>query len=464
MGTVMNQKSFVFPIALVRKYNRPGPRYTSYPTALQFKEIKETRRWMEEESGLTRATDPFSLYLHLPFCQSACWFCGCTKIITGEREAADRYLAYLEKEITQLLPYLPEKRSLVQLHLGGGTPTFFSADQLQRLGSLLRSYFSWQNDCEASVEIDPRSLQREQVEVLYNMGFRRASLGVQDHNPDVQKAIHRIQPPETNEQAIEWLRKQGFTSVNVDLIYGLPLQTRHSFRQTVFEILTWKPDRIALFSYAHVPWIRPAQKIFDRKNNLPSDETKLSILEDTANELLGQDYRYVGMDHFALAGDELAIAAEEGTLQRNFQGYSTRSGAQLCALGMSAISQTEDSYRQNHKEIHAYYTALDQGHLPLSRGYRLSNDDKLRRKVIHTLMCSGQLPLDKLSVDLGVDLPRYLAPELASLSPFIEDGLVRWEGDTITVTPTGRFLMRNIAMCFDAYLRDKEPQGYSKTI
>jgi len=453
-----------FPVELLRKYTQSGPRYTSYPTAPHFQtELDQPALLQDMRAAEKHSSRSLSLYVHLPFCRSNCWFCGCTKIITRNSAAADRYLDYIEKEIQLLQPHLAPDHRVHQLHLGGGTPTFLSPQQFKRLGDMLHDAFSFHPECESGVEIDPRYLKPEQVSILRELGFNRASLGIQDHNPEVQAAINRIQPLEMTRQAVNLLRDQGFSSINFDLIYGLPHQTPENFARTVEDVLSLKPDRLALFGYAHVPWIVPAQKIFDRRNNLPGSEARLELLQQTVIQVAASGYHYIGMDHFALPADELAIAQRAGTLQRNFQGYSTCAGTDICALGMSAISQTPNAYRQNEKDLNAYYAALDENRLPVARGRFLTHDDRIRRHTIMSLMCHFELPYEKLSRELQIDFPSYFEAEIKNLSPFQDEGLVHLQPDRITVTPAGRFLIRNIAMQFDAYL-EKLNARYSKTI
>jgi oxygen-independent coproporphyrinogen-3 oxidase len=451
------------PTSLIRKYNRPGPRYTSYPTAPHFQADCDREQLIGALSDPACSGKPLSVYVHLPFCESNCWFCGCTKIVTADHSAADRYLDYLARELELVSAHLDGSRPLVQLHFGGGTPTFLDAAQLLRLDQLLKAHFNYAAEGEFGVEIDPRRLCREQIEALAAMGFKRASLGVQDHDPQVQEAVHRIQPQALTDQALDWLREAGFQSVNIDLIYGLPLQTESSFAKTVEAIIAQRPERIALFSYAHVPWIKPTQTIFERRGNLPDDATKLAIFEQTTYRLMSAGYEYIGMDHFALPGDELLKARESGRLQRNFQGYSTHGGADICGLGMSAISQTSGTYRQNHKQLKNYYAAVEQGELPISGGYLLSRDDRIRRETIMRLMCDLRLDFKTLSEELGIVFADYFAVSLEALQPMAEDGLVRLGEDALEVTTSGRFLIRNIAMHFDAYL-DRSAARYSKTV
>lgn len=437
---------------LIEKYNRPGPRYTSYPTALQFAPVEDVAPLLADcaEPGA-----PLSLYFHLPFCESLCWFCACAKEITTDQARADRYLDYLEKELDLFMPHFGPNRPVEQIHYGGGSPSFLSPDQLRRVGKLWRDRFQIADDAEISVELDPRTLTREKVEALAETGFRRASFGVQDVNPAVQKAIHRIQPSAMNREVLGWLRDVGFNSVNVDLIYGLPLQTVETFDETLEEVLSYDPDRFAIFSYAHVPWVAPAQKILER-SQLPAPETKLSMLERIIERLTEAGYHYIGMDHFAKADDELARAQREGTLHRNFQGYSTRAGREIAAFGMSSISQTKGAFRQNEKTLDTYYAALDEGRLPLSRGYVLTDEDQIRRQTIMHLMCNGELDYAAMSARLGIDFAKHFAIEIASLDAMEADGLLARTPDGLQVRGPGWLLIRNIAMQFDAYLRPEK--------
>jgi oxygen-independent coproporphyrinogen-3 oxidase len=437
---------------LVRKYDCPVPRYTSYPTAAQFEDLADPGRLLDEVDRANRnASLPLSLYFHLPFCESLCWFCGCTTVITANHRMPDTYLDYLEKEVALVAPHVHAERQVVQLHYGGGTPTFFQPAQLARLAALTRRHFRLASNAELSVEIDPRRLSRGQVAALRESGFTRASLGVQDFDPRVQLAVHRVQPRAMTEQAVRWLREEGFTSINIDLIYGLPFQTAGSFANTLELVLELNPDRLAVFSYAHVPWMKPAQKLLEREAVLPSPETKLAILKLVTETLTSRGYVYIGLDHFARETDELAVAQVARTLQRNFQGYSTRAGAEILAFGVSAISQTPASYRQNHKDLHLYYATLDRGKLPARRGLILTDDDVRRREIIMRVMCQLRLDYAELSRDLGCDFPRAFAAELAELRTLAADGLVELAPGGMGVTETGRLFLRNIAVCFDAY-------------
>jgi oxygen-independent coproporphyrinogen III oxidase len=454
---------FALDLDLARKYSVAGPRYTSYPTALHFRD-EVSREVLEAELATGAASrQPLSLYFHLPFCESKCWFCGCTTVITKQRGAADIYLDHLEKEIALTAPRLGPGRLVTQMHFGGGTPTFLSPEQIRRLGRAIHAAFEFAPDAEVSVEIDPRRINREHLEAFREIGCNRASLGAQDHNLQVQQAVNRIQPFEVTQQAFTWLRECGFTSINLDLIYGLPYQTPESFAKTLSDSLTLEPDRLAIFSYAHVPWAKPAQKLLERDQALPGAETKLQMLKLMTTQLSAAGYHCIGMDHFARSDDELAEAQRAGTLQRNFQGYSCRAGVEIVGFGMSSISQTESSYRQNEKTLPAYYAAINAGQLPIARGCLLSPEDRLRRAAIMRLMCDLRLDFDDLSSRLGVDFATTFARELASLADLEADGLVERDAAGLTVTPLGRLLVRNIAMRFDAYLAT-DNGGYSKTV
>ncbi len=436
---------------LIRKYAVPGPRYTSYPPATRFGtdvDALDLPRALAEDNAA--GAGPLSLYFHLPFCASRCWYCGCHTIITRRQEVADAYLDDLEREVALTARQIDPARPVSQLHLGGGTPTFLTPGQLARLGRIVRGAFIFAPDAEIGVEIDPRCLERGQVEALRAMGMNRASLGVQDTNPAVQVAIHRVQPHALNQQAFAWLREAGVASINVDLIYGLPLQTEASLEATFDDVIALGPDRISLFSYAHVPWIKPAQRIFDRNGQLPSPALKLRMFARLHERLRAAGYVDVGLDHFARPDDELARALSDGSMHRNFQGYSTRGGASLYGFGISSISQTADTYRQNHKSLADYRASLAAGQLPVERGYRLTSDDLRRRALIMGLMCERRIDFAAYARTWGGDLRRDFAPELAALTPLEADGLVTVGPDGIEVRPAGVPLLRVIAMCFDA--------------
>jgi oxygen-independent coproporphyrinogen III oxidase len=450
-------------LALVKKYSVPGPRYTSYPPATHFTEqvtfdsLRDLIRANNEGEG------DLSLYFHIPFCYSLCWYCGCTTIITTQQGQSAAYLGYLEKELDFMGQFLNPRRKVVQIHFGGGSPSFLLPDEIRRLGAMIRARFNVASDVEASIEIDPRRMDRDHVKAMREAGFNRASLGVQDNDPKVQKAVHRIQPRELTEQVAGWFREEGFHSLNIDLIYGLPLQTPASFEKTIDEVLQLKPDRFAVFNYAHVPWIKPHQRIF-KDDMLPTPETKLELLKTTIEKLTSAGFVYIGMDHFARETDELAVAQRRKTLQRNFQGYSTRGGADIYAFGMSSISQADGIYWQNHKDLPVYCGLLDEGKSPVAKGFIMSADDHIRRWTIMRLMCDLGLDYEAMSRGLNIDFQNYFARELDSLGDLEADGLLQRYPGGLTVSELGRLFIRNIAMRFDAYLPQEKEKRYSKTI
>ena len=435
----------------IKKYNVPGPRYTSYPPAVHFKPELSAQRVLDSLCENNRTTRDISLYFHLPFCRSLCWYCGCSTVITRNQSQSAVYLQYLAKEMAIVSRLTNPRRKVTQIHLGGGTPSFLLPDEIRQLGRMVRENFQVAPDAESGVEVDPRRFTREHVEALREAGHNRMSIGVQDIDPQVQAAINRIQPFELSQQAAAWARACGFQSISIDLIYGLPHQTVDSFAHTLDRILTLQPDRLALFSYAHVPWIKPAQKLL-KPEAMPSPETKFAIFKLAVEKLTDEGYAYIGMDHFAKRGDELEVAQREGKLQRNFQGYSTRAGADIHAFGMTSISQTPDIYWQNEKLLKPYYDRLDAGELPVACGYVLNPDDQVRRETIMRLMCDMKLDYPAMSRSLGIDFPDYFAQELAGLTNLAQDGLVEINGHGMKVTQSGRLLIRNIAMCFDPHV------------
>jgi oxygen-independent coproporphyrinogen III oxidase len=447
----------------IKKYNVPGPRYTSYPPAVHFKPQLSTQLVLDSLRENNRTTRDISLYFHLPFCRSLCWYCGCNTVITRNQSQSETYLQYLAKEMAIISRLTNPSRNVTQIHLGGGTPTFLLPDEIRQLGRMVREHFQVSPDAESGVEVDPRRLTREHVEALRAAGHNRMSIGVQDIDPQVQAAINRIQPLELTEETVAWARACGFQSISIDLIYGLPHQTVASFAHTLDRILTLQPDRLALFSYAHVPWIKPAQKLL-KPEAMPSPETKFAIFKLAVETLTNEGYAYIGMDHFARRGDELEVAQREGKLQRNFQGYSTRAGADIYAFGMTSISQTPDIYWQNEKLLKRYYDRLDAGELPVACGYALSPDDQLRRETIMRLMCDMKLDYPAMSHSLGIDFPSYFAPELAGLANLEHDGLIETDAHGMHVTQSGRLLIRNIAMCFDPHVSATREGVYSRTI
>ena len=437
---------------LIRKYSIAGPRYTSYPTANQFTtELSpvtlEDAIIQDNQPG----AGPLSLYFHLPFCETRCWFCGCNTVITRRRGVAAEYLDDLAREMRLTAARMNPDRPVTQIHLGGGTPTFFPPNEIRRLGGLVHSLFRISPDVEFSVEIDPRRLTEDHVVALREIGVNRASLGIQDTNTRVQLAIHRFQPQSQNERAFAWLRGHGFSSINVDLIYGLPLQTPVTFAQTIDDVLTLEPDRLSVFSYAHVPWIKPAQKIFEDRDQLPEPEEKLAMFAIAHEKLTARGFTDIGLDHFARPDDALAVAQRAGTLQRNFQGYSTQAETSLYSFGVSSISATRDSYRQNHKTLEAWRAALDASQLPIERGLRLTPEDWRRRTIIMRLMCDRRLDFVALSQSLGRDFATAYADELTSLDDLCADGLLTRSVGGLEVTPAGNPLLRIIAMRFDAH-------------
>jgi oxygen-independent coproporphyrinogen-3 oxidase len=450
-------------LELVKKYNVPGPRYTSYPPATEFSEQFSVGNLLTKIHANNETERDLSLYFHVPFCQSLCWYCGCTTVITTERRQSATYLTYLKKELPLMARLLNPRRKVTQLHFGGGTPTFLTPVEIRALGKMIHSQFAVARDVEAGVEIDPRHLTPHHLTALREIGFNRASIGVQDNNPTVQKAIHRIQPYALTKRVVDWIRAVGFSSLNIDLIYGLPYQTPASFETTLDEVLELKPDRLAVFNYAHVPWIKPAQKILEG-GALPSPEIKLELLKLTIEKLTSEGYLYIGMDHFARADDELAVAQRQKSLQRNFQGYSTRGGVDIYAFGMSSISQADGFYWQNLKELPRYYAALDEGKLPLAKGYILTADDQIRQQTIMRLMCDLELDYATMSKLLGVDFAEYFAAELDSLDEMEADGLVLKTPPALIVTDLGRMFIRNIAMCFDFYASNRKDTRFSKTV
>ena len=451
-------------LALVEKYNQPGPRYTSYPPATKFTDGVTWDALRQKIEANNQAERGLSLYFHIPFCETLCWFCGCTTVITLNHERGMGYVEALGREVATMAPLINPKRKAVQLHFGGGSPTFLKPDEIRRLGEIIHQRFEFASDIEASVEVDPRRLTRDHVVALAEIGFNRASMGVQDFDPQVQEAVHRIQPEAMTQQALDWMRELGFGSVNLDLIYGLPHQTVASFNHTLDTVLKMQPDRLAVFSYAHVPWIKPAQKILVQKV-LPTADVKLQILKTVIERLTENNrYVYIGMDHFARPDDELAVAQRNKQLQRNFQGYSTRAGSDIYAFGMSSISQIPDAYWQNEKDIGPWQAAVDAGRVPLHKAYFVTPEDNIRRETIMRTMCDLSLDFAAMSKSLGINFTEHFANELASLAPFESDGLVKRTAGGIEITETGRLFIRNIAMCFDNTLAPVGERRHSRTI
>ncbi|MBR8465730.1 oxygen-independent coproporphyrinogen III oxidase [Campylobacter sp. faydin G-140] len=445
------------------KYSRPGPRYTSYPTAPEFSDKFCYDDYINELKNRDKAR-PLSLYLHLPFCRSACYFCGCNVIYTSKEDKKERYIGYIERELEILSHHLDTSSPVLQMHFGGGTPTFYSAEQLDRIINLIKAKFpNFLPEAEVSCEIDPRFLNEAQLDVLTSHGFNRISYGVQDFDERVQKEIHRIQPYEVTQNAVNLAHKKGISSINMDLIYGLPYQSLDSFKRTLDLALTLSPDRFAVFNYAHVPWIKKSMRKFD-ETTLPSPQIKLEILKYTAEFLTQNGYKMIGMDHFAKPDDELFVALENGTLHRNFQGYTTKGGADLIGIGVTSIGEGKRHYAQNFKELDEYEAAIDAGRLPYFKGIYLSDDDLIRKSVIMSLMSNFAVDIKAIETEFSIKFSEYFKNDLAELSELSE--FVKITADRINVNETGTLIIRNIAMCFDAYLK-KIPENlrrFSKTL
>ncbi|WP_095111243.1 oxygen-independent coproporphyrinogen III oxidase [Pseudomonas sp. Irchel 3E20] len=456
-----------FNRALVEKYDRPGPRYTSYPTAPQFHQAFAVDDYQRaaHDSNQAAVPKPLSVYIHIPFCKSLCYYCACNKIITQKTHRATEYLNYLKREINMQAALFDSTRKLTQLHLGGGTPTYLTHEQLADLMQHLHQAFDMDDsdNHEFSIEVDPRTISAEQIRALRGLGFNRLSFGVQDFDPQVQAAVNRVQSEEQVYELVAAARQAHFKSVSVDLIYGLPLQTVASFDVTLSKIIALRPDRIAAYSYAHLPELVRAQRLI-RPEDMPPPERKLELLELTIRRLTEAGYVYIGMDHFALPEDELARARANGTLQRNFQGYSTHADCDLIGLGVSSIGKVGDSYSQSVKELSQYYARLDQGLLPVHRGYRLSADDLLRREVINDLMCHGRIEFAKFEARHGIRFGEYFAEALAQLQTLVQDGLVQLHDDALVLLPQGHLMMRSAAMAFDAYLGGEQKGRFSRTV
>jgi oxygen-independent coproporphyrinogen III oxidase len=452
---------------VLKRFAMPGPRYTSYPTAPVFTPDFSQEDFRDEiiATNSVDSETPLSLYFHFPFCAKLCYFCGCNMRVTNDRALISKYLDHLEKEIDMIAAMIGPRRAAVQMHWGGGTPTHLSPAEISRIGDHIKDHFQFAPGIEASVEIDPRNLTEEHVQALAGIGFNRTSFGVQDFDPVVQEAVNRVQSEEITRQTFKWVRDAGFESINLDLIYGLPHQTVSSFAITLDKVIDISPDRIAVFNYAHVPWLKKHQGVMPAEA-MPSADARLAILEMTIGKLIDAGYEYIGMDHFAKPTDELAVAQRNGSLYRNFQGYSTRAGADVYALGLSSISQFENIYAQNLKDLGSYYDRVNAGELATHVGYRMTGDDHIRRETIMKLMCN--LEVDKASIGerFGIDFDEYFRSDIPKLDPFIREGLVEHTEDQIRVTGSGILIIRNIAMCFDAYLEKmmKEKPVFSKTV
>jgi oxygen-independent coproporphyrinogen-3 oxidase len=448
------------------KYSKAGPRYTSYPTAVEFTEKFTEMDFLKQLEASNDKNRPMSLYFHLPFCRSACYFCGCNVVFTSKDDKKARYIEYLKKEMAILAKQLNVKRAVSQLHFGGGTPTFFSADELKEIIALIRSYFTnFEIDAEVSCEIDPRFLNEEQMKVLVDGGFNRISFGVQDFNEKVQAAVHRTQSFELTKAAVDLARRYGIQSINMDLIYGLPYQSLETFKETLKKSVSLDVDRFAVFNYAHVPWLKKTMRKLD-ETTMPHPSEKLAILKFTIDYMSEMGYKMIGMDHFAKPTDELFLAIDKGELTRNFQGYTTKGGSDLIGVGLTSISELDGCYSQNHKEMDEYEAMIDAGKLPVHRGIALSEDDKIRKKAIMDLMGGFRLSFASLDKEFGINSQEYFKDALSKLGEFELDGLLKLTSKGIDVSPTGRMVVRNIAMSFDAYLStdDANKNKFSKTV
>lgn len=454
-------------IGILKKYSGPGPRYTSYPTAPIFSAAFGPAQYHDAIARTNTADtqSPLSLYFHFPYCDTLCYFCGCTMLVTNHRKQISEYNGYLKKEIDMVAPFIGMQRRVVQLHWGGGTPSYLDPEEIRDIGLYIRERFAFATDIESSVEIDPRGLTRGHLQALREAGFNRISMGVQDFDIRVQEAVNRVQPEAIVRDAVAWSRELGFSSINLDLIYGLPFQTPETFAATVDTVIDIAPDRLAVFNYAHVPWLKPHQKLI-LPETLPGLDLKLEIFKMTIEKLVADGYWNVGMDHFAKQTDELAIAQKNHTLYRNFQGYSTKAGCDMYGFGMSAIGQFRDSYQQNCKTVREYFDTLNANRLPTHLGYTMTTDDHIRKDVIMKLMCDMELNKCEIEEAHALSFDDYFRDSLPKLAQFVADGLVTLTKDKIVVHGMGRLVIRNIAMCFDAYI-DKmmaEKPIFSKTV
>lgn len=463
----MPTQTVKFDSDLLKKYDRPLPRYTSYPPATELALDFEEVNFRASIAVSNYRKIPLSLYCHIPFCESACYFCGCNTIITQQKRVADPYLDYVTRQIGDLAQLIDRDRQVGQMHWGGGTPNYLSIEQIERLWRAIEQNYSFEPNAEISIEVNPRSLDKNYILFLRNLGFNRISFGIQDFDAKVQAAINRIQPETMLFNVMDWMREAQFESINVDLIYGLPYQTLDTFKDTIQKTIKLNPDRIAVFNFAYMPWSIAVQKNIPQQE-LPNSSTKLAILQMTIEELTNNGYVYIGMDHFAKPNDELAIAQQQGQLHRNFQGYTTKPESDLLGFGITSISMLNDVYVQNHKRLKDYYKALDEGKMPLAKGVSLDRDDIIRRAAIMELMCQFRLSknalAEKYHLAFDLDFDEYFAPEMPALHLLESDGLVRIVPDGIEVTPTGRLLIRNIASVFDTYLRKQKTSSFSKAI
>ena len=461
----LNRDRFEISEEFLEKYNRPGPRYTSYPTAPMWQDNFGPDDLEQYYAIANAAHSPVSLYMHLPFCESLCLFCACNVVITKDHSVAPPYIETLEREIEHVSRFVSRDRPVVQFHWGGGTPTYLTPGQMEQLFRYTAERFTFAPDAEIGIEIDPRVTTTAHLETLRRLGFNRLSMGIQDFHPEVQEAIHRVQPLEMTRDLIDTARQLGFESINVDLIYGLPLQTAERFAHTVEQVVALSPDRVAMFSYAHVPWLRKQQGALATR--LPEGMEKFYIFRAGLEHFLDAGYQYIGMDHFARPDDELAVAQRNRTLHRNFQGYTTKAGADLYGMGVSAISGIATCYAQNDRDVAPYRERIERRGLATMRGYRLTSDDLLRRTVINRILCHGVLHAGEIEREFGIDFEKTFSAEIARLASFVSDGLVDFEGGVLRTSLLGRIFIRNIAMVFDPYLEKQKldsRQLFSKTL
>lgn len=451
--------------SLLEKYSKAGPRYTSYPTAPYFTDAFGEKQWLEEIGQTQNKGRDLSLYVHIPFCDTLCYYCGCNMVATRNYSRATEYLDYLFREIDQVAALTNPSRVARQLHWGGGTPTYLAPDDIRRLFAHIASRFTIAADAETGCEVDPRELSRDHVKAMKEAGFNRISLGVQDLNDAVQQAVNRVQPESLIRQVYGWMREEGFDSVNMDLMVGLPHQTVATYRETLDKIIAMGPDRLAVFSYAHVPWMKKNQKLIVEAD-LPSLATRLELQQLILDKLTAAGYVYIGMDHFAKPDDEIVKAQQSKTLYRNFQGYTTHKNCDIYAFGASSISQTEDVFVQNEKKLADYYRLVGEGKLPVERGLRVTQEDKLRRDAITRVMCDLELDKASFGKEWGIDFDVHFADALTELKEMEADGLVMLSPEKVTITQTGRFFLRNIAMPFDAYLKQQSADipRFSRTL
>jgi len=451
-----------FDLELIQKYDTRAPRYTSYPPATQLHELFTADDFMGAIATSNQRKSPLSLYFHIPFCESACYFCGCNTIITKNKNIVKPYLEHLVQEIQNTSTLIDPQRKVLQVHWGGGTPNYLELPQVELLWKTIARNFQIDPEAEISLEINPSYISRDYIQFLRDIGFNRLSFGIQDFQPEVQAAVNRIQPEQMLYDVMDWIKEAKFQSVNVDLIYGLPYQTLSSFRETLHKTIALDPDRIVVFNFAYVPWLKPIQKMIPQ-DALPGAQEKLDILKMTIEELTNHKYQFIGMDHFAKNNDELAIAQKNGSLKRNFQGYTTHAETEMLGFGSTSISMLEDAYAQNHKDLKQYYQAVAKGVIPTHKGIKLTQNDMIRRDVIMSIMSHFQLDKSAIADKYHLNFDAYFTQELEELNPLVDDGLVSLSSDQIEITDIGRLLVRNIAVIFDTHTR-AEATHFSRAI